>query len=212
MKAISLTQPYATLIASGAKRIETRSWPASRAVIGERIAIHASKAFPQEDREYAMTSKPIRRALIAAVKGGYVAGVTITDLPRGGVVALATLQGCYVMKAMNAMNDARYRQITHLLTDDERAFGFYSDGRYAWVFSDVRAIEPIPARGALGLWDWTPPDWLTYLDDETLAQRGAANLETHRLLMEREERQAAAKTPAKPRQGGLWTLGEASHG
>lgn len=191
MKVMSLTQPYATLIACGAKRIETRSWPAPRAVIGARIAIHASKAFPPEDREYAMTSKPIRRALIAAVKGGYVAGVNITDLPRGGVVALATLQGCY------AMNDAGYRQIAHLLTSDERAFGSYGDGRYAWVFSNVRAIEPIPARGSLGLWDWEPPDWLTYLDDEALAQRGSANLEAHRQWTEREERMAAAKTAAK---------------
>lgn len=199
MKALSLTQPFATLIACGAKRIETRSWPAPRAAIGQRIAIHASKAFPQEEKDYAMTSHPIRRALIAAVRGGYVAGVTINDLPRGGVVALATLQGCY------AMNTAGYRQITHLLTDDERAFGGYSDGRYAWVLADALAIEPIPARGSLGLWDWEPPDWLTYLDDETRAQRGVANLEKHRLLMERE----AALNPAQPRQGGLWVRGEA---
>ncbi len=43
MKALPLWQPWATLVALGAKRIETRSWPAPRWVLGERIAIHATK-------------------------------------------------------------------------------------------------------------------------------------------------------------------------
>ena len=42
MKALTLTQPWATLIAVGAKRIETRSWGTS---YRGRIAIHAAKGF-----------------------------------------------------------------------------------------------------------------------------------------------------------------------
>ena len=46
MKAITLHQPYASLIASGIKTVETRSWrPGGRLeiIIGERIAIHAGQ-------------------------------------------------------------------------------------------------------------------------------------------------------------------------
>jgi activating signal cointegrator 1 len=40
---LSLHQPWASLIAIGAKRFETRSWPAPNAMIGRSIAIHAAK-------------------------------------------------------------------------------------------------------------------------------------------------------------------------
>jgi hypothetical protein len=44
MKAITLHQPWATLVAFGFKTIETRTWPAPSSLIGERIAIHAAGA------------------------------------------------------------------------------------------------------------------------------------------------------------------------
>lgn len=43
MKAISLWQPYASLIALGAKTIETRSWAPPAQYLETRIAIHAAK-------------------------------------------------------------------------------------------------------------------------------------------------------------------------
>lgn len=43
-----------------------------------------------------------------------------------------------------------------IINDDERAFGDYSDGRFAWKLADPRPFEyPIPMRGALGLWTCT---------------------------------------------------------
>ena len=43
MKALSLTQPWATLVVIGAKRIETRFWHTS--YVGP-LLIHAAKAIP----------------------------------------------------------------------------------------------------------------------------------------------------------------------
>ncbi|MHB8272006.1 ASCH domain-containing protein [Bradyrhizobium sp.] len=43
MKAISLWQPWASLIACGAKPFETRHWAPPRELIGQTIAIHAAK-------------------------------------------------------------------------------------------------------------------------------------------------------------------------
>jgi hypothetical protein len=37
----------------------------------------------------------------------------------------------------------------------EHAFGDFSEGRFAWMFGDIKQLDaPIPARGALGLWEW----------------------------------------------------------
>ena len=41
MKALTIRQPHATLVAIGVKTIITRSKPAPQALIGQRIAIHA---------------------------------------------------------------------------------------------------------------------------------------------------------------------------
>ena len=43
MKAFTLWQPYASLIADGTKTIWTPSWAPPRSLIGQRIAIHAAK-------------------------------------------------------------------------------------------------------------------------------------------------------------------------
>ena len=43
MKAISIKQPWAYLIAAGIKDIENRTWKCPQKYIGERVLIHASK-------------------------------------------------------------------------------------------------------------------------------------------------------------------------
>lgn len=42
MKAISIKQPWASLIAHGIKDIENRTWKCSQKYIGQRVLIHAS--------------------------------------------------------------------------------------------------------------------------------------------------------------------------
>ncbi|MEY2355573.1 ASCH domain-containing protein [Lysinibacillus capsici] len=56
MKAITIKQPWATLIALGEKRFETRSWQTKYRI---PIAIHAGKTMDMEYCEYL----PIKRAL-----------------------------------------------------------------------------------------------------------------------------------------------------
>lgn len=42
-----------------------------------------------------------------------------------------------------------------IITEQERAFGNYTPGRFAWLLSNIRALpEAIPARGALSLWNY----------------------------------------------------------
>src|SRR6185369_10465534 len=59
---MALTQPWATLLAIGAKRWETRSWPSN---FRGTFAIHAAKGFHADDRRIA-TDDPF---FIEALKG-----------------------------------------------------------------------------------------------------------------------------------------------
>jgi len=45
MRALTIKQPWAQLIALGVKRIENRTWLPPNWVMGERIAIHAGQAW-----------------------------------------------------------------------------------------------------------------------------------------------------------------------
>lgn len=131
MRAITLWQPWATLIAIGAKHFETRSWaPTWR---GE-LAIHsASRNLDLDFCEYL----PVKRIL---AKAGY----TSPDvLPLGRIVAVTHLASIH--------NTADIRQQIPTL---EALVGDFSDGRYAWRLIDTRRMIPVPARGSQGIWNW----------------------------------------------------------
>ena len=59
MKALTLTQPWATLVAVGENSIETRSWGTS---YRGPLAIHSAKGFPRDARELCRMS-PYRGVL-----------------------------------------------------------------------------------------------------------------------------------------------------
>jgi hypothetical protein len=153
MKALTLTQPWATLVALGEKRIETRSW--STKYRGE-IAIHAGIRFPFDCRDLCDTP-PFRSVL-----RGFWLGAS--DLPAGRVIATALLVECIETEVATAgivgenlvLN--RYAKPRHYrIGRHERDFGDYTPGRWAWVLDDIKPLpEPIPARGARRLWEWTP--------------------------------------------------------
>jgi activating signal cointegrator 1 len=142
IKCLSLTQPWASLVAVGAKRYETRSW--RRTWVSHPIAIHAAKALPRECEDLAWHN-PFRAALQA---GGYVGEhgeINVLALERGTIIAVGWLVACH-----------RAEAIRDSLSVQERAFGDFSDGRWAWELADVRRLaDPIHVRGALGLWEWS---------------------------------------------------------
>jgi hypothetical protein len=130
MRALTLTQPWATLVVIGAKRVETRSW---RTAGRGPLAIHAAKGFPRAARDLCEAA-PFCDAL-----GGLSAG----DLPRGMLLGTVEVLGCVPTDGPEA----------ELLDERERAFGDYSPGRWAWLLSGHRAFdEPVPMSGALGIW------------------------------------------------------------
>ena len=39
---------------------------------------------------------------------------------------------------------------------DQVPYGHFEPGRFAWLLEDVTPIDPVPAKGQLGLWNWEP--------------------------------------------------------
>lgn len=135
MKALTLWQPWATLMAIGAKQIETRGWYTD---YRGPLAIHAALNFPREARELCW-----QEPFVSVLQGaGYD---NPEELPTGVVVCTCRLIGVVRMDMT----------VIGSVSDEERVFGEYAPGRYAWYTSDCRRVDdPIPARGGRGLWDW----------------------------------------------------------
>ena len=147
IRVITLTQPWASLVAHGLKRFETRSW--ATAYRGP-LAIHAAKGFPRECRDLCST-EPFAEALTS------ISIARFDQLPRGAVLATVMLCGCFEMGSLLAPCTADLLASFKVPTWPESAFGDFMRGRFAWYLDHLeRLAEPIPAKGALGLWEWKP--------------------------------------------------------
>lgn len=82
----------------------------------------------------------------------------IQALPLGTVVATCKLVACVPTAILQYNGIHRLSDVLTInMTEQERAFGDYEDGRWAWVLEDVKPLAvPVPAKGALGLWEWKP--------------------------------------------------------
>jgi len=160
MKGLTLTQPYATLVAIGAKKIETRSWATS---YRGPIAIHAGKGLGPVGGVAGLGDlcpfEPFATPLIGA--GYSETHAPDWGLPRAAIVAVVELADCLPVDRLTLgpgfvelIRRDDNAAIRWTLTARERAFGDYSAGRSAWLLAEIRALrQPIPCRGALGLWD-----------------------------------------------------------
>ena len=142
MKALSLIQPYATLIMLGHKQYETRSWATQHR---GRLAIAASAGKPAWARKVCETDPLIAQVLAEQ-------GLTFDTLPRGAVLGVVRVNT--MLKIVKAGTGAALAICDPaLLKPLEVAAGDYEPGRWAWALSHVQAFaEPIPCKGALSLW------------------------------------------------------------
>lgn len=128
MKAISLWQPWATLMALGLKKIETRSWPTK---YRGPLAIHAALKIVL----FADVPPDIMAAL-------YGVKFDMTLLPYGGIIATVDLIDCV---EITKRNQPAY---------PERGYGDYRLGRFMWITDNVKPFKKIiPFRGRQGLFN-----------------------------------------------------------
>lgn len=178
MKALSLHQPYASLIVLGAKHIETRSW--TTRYRGE-LAIHAAvkPVAPGELGAYCFDRNWIaRHEGHDGYTGAPIAEVIGDTMPYGVVVAICNLVDVIpIDRHASEPGGDRVGDFPHdgplahqrgglwvvgpriptnpTYIEDQRPYGDFSAGRWAWMLEDVVPLEvPVAAVGKQRLWEW----------------------------------------------------------
>lgn len=158
MRIITLTQPWASAVAWGLKRIETRSWWTS---YRGPLAIHAAQSLDPAGGEAgllrlcteieALRLEMLRRRMVI---GGVL---NVSALPRGQVVAVSDLKMCERTEDLVAVRDVfspAWREVLAPwpMTPAERSLGNYGPERFGWLLADVQELLfPITYRGGQGL-------------------------------------------------------------
>lgn len=139
MKALTISQPCASLIASGKKFVENRTW---QTPYRGPLAIHAGKG-----QQY----------------------MTLGEMARDGLPTSAILAVCVLRSCLPLAYTRRVFERGQLpaiagkdklgLADVERILQHeHTEGPWCWILEQVRPLKnPINATGARGLWEWTPP-------------------------------------------------------
>ena len=132
-EALSLLQPWATLVVMGLKTIETRSW---RTAYRGSVLIQASLG---KKGKILATEPPFSKYI-----------PDFEALPFGAIIGQVQLDDVVPVEHLFFSNAK-----LAALTLEEKAFGDYTKGRYAWLLSEpVMFDEPIPVKGGLGLWKY----------------------------------------------------------
>lgn len=158
MKLITLHEPWATLLATGQKAIETRHWDDP---YEGPVAIHAAKGglslrdltdccfeprffealdtfwprFNSWNSRDAATRPNLRKAEV---------------FPFGCIIAVGTLVDCLVTEGIGCLSGV-FDDYPHLNTPKERAFGDYSPRRYGFVFAEMKRLKlPVPYTSRQG--------------------------------------------------------------
>ena len=125
MKAITLWQPWASAMAFGWKKIETRSWSTNHR---GPLFIHAAK------KRIGWPSLYIQGAFDDVA-------FQPSDLPLGCILCSVDLIDCKKITIPNRPDMA------------ERQFGDYTHGRFMWITENLKIFKPIPFRGNQGFFN-----------------------------------------------------------
>jgi activating signal cointegrator 1 len=152
--ALTLRQPWASLIARGGKLFETRTWAPPASLIGQRLAIHAGRA---------AIPLGLSRDERTAIHFG-LGTDDLATLPRGAVVCTAKLVGAYrVASVCVGTNEIKLDDRVpgsqplngYIVPAAERLVGDVLAGYWLWHLMDVQPLDPpMPAMGRQGLWKW----------------------------------------------------------
>lgn len=154
MKALTIWQPWASLIMAGAKPYEFRRWPAPRWVVGERIVIHAG-------------ARPMRRAeildLIARLREephltGVDPAIGLPLLERVATAHSSSLPHALPLAAgLGAAILGQPRKATALFGGTVADSDRIDQHVWAWPLTEIEPFAtPIRSRGAQGFWNWQP--------------------------------------------------------
>jgi hypothetical protein len=143
MKALTLWQPWASLIAAGAKSHEFRSWPAPRWVVGQRIAIHAGARKVRMRELVEILDSAIYEPGFNGLDVAKVLDVCDRKEPHDFILS-AVVCTAVIGNPISPEEVARKNDSTR-----------HEHFNWAWPLTAVERFEPpVPARGAQGFWEW----------------------------------------------------------
>lgn len=131
MKALSVRQPWAWLIAHGVKTVENRTWATN---FRGRFYIHASAKFDIPSEKYAKFRRDLE-------KGARDAGIDLVmpaspaEFETGGIVGAADLVDC----------------VTEC--DDEYDQAWHIPGNYAFLLDNAEVLPFRPMKGKLNFFE-----------------------------------------------------------
>lgn len=135
MKAITLWEPWATLVVEGLKEFETRSWYTSHR---GPLVIHAAKT-----RKYCKYGSVVDMLVAAGISQGKA--MWLADRMRPGHI-----RGVVDLKDVFTTLDVRSRRTT---SEREIALGDYGPNRFAWRLEVLLTYDsPFPALGRQQFW------------------------------------------------------------
>jgi hypothetical protein len=147
MKALTISQPYATLIADGEKWVENRKWGTS---YRGPLAIHAGKGTQ------------------------YLSPIELAGYHSGCIVATCELVACLPLDSMRKLSPEQAIGKTGLMIIDVLHHE-HTEGPFCWILQNVRPlIPPVPCKGAQGLWEWN--EGSNHANDTTGTKRRAGVL------------------------------------
>lgn len=155
VRALTVRQPHASLIAVGAKPIETRSWATS---YRGPLVIHAGLRVDQESACSPPVAAALQAAWVPMPLGAVVASCQLVDVVPildGGTTAhdpehprpcLQVFGGMLTYFSADVGSDDDVRTM-----DDQLPFGDFTPGRFAWLLEDVKpTTERCPACWGTG--------------------------------------------------------------
>lgn len=131
MRALSIRQPWASLILKAGKDVENRCWPTK---FRGRILIHAAKGMTRGEHEdaidfavHAINARPRAGAKMTTLREP---GFAFEDLPRGGIIGAVEIVDC-----MNRSESPWFM------------------GEYGFILRDPQPLPFLAWKGQLGFFD-----------------------------------------------------------
>jgi len=149
MKALTIWQPWASLIMIGAKAFEFRCWPAPKFVRGQRIVIHAGARKVKRGEIAELLNDPSR---LRGSTGGDDRQMSLAlDLLEKTMTSPGRLPLAMGLGTVLLGEPKRATELFAATMDPEEI----NPDMWGWPVSEVQSFEmPVPAKGMQGLWDW----------------------------------------------------------
>lgn len=148
MKALTVWQPWATLIIEGFKPFEFRRWPTPRGLVGQRIVVHAGSRKMKAAELLALIDEVTFGELHAGFnKPDEVLALLRRAVDNPNILPLAAGLGTAVLGQARRPIEIFAGKVTDSSRIDEHVWG--------WPMGDIKRFEPpVPARGFQGFWPW----------------------------------------------------------